>query len=82
MSVPVPLRGDFEAGQLRGLAKKTKDGPHPPAWWRTGTGRYHQLHRPVGFQSARVWVIRAAFGRGRRSVHCRFAPKPDVNATR
>jgi len=27
MSVPVPLRGDFEAGQLRGLAKKTKDGP-------------------------------------------------------
>ena len=27
MSVPVPLRGDFEAAQLRGLAKKTKDGP-------------------------------------------------------
>ena len=35
MSVPIPLRGDFEAGQLRGLAKKTKDGPQarrlPPA---------------------------------------------------
>jgi hypothetical protein len=27
MSVPIPLRGDFEASQLRGLAKKTKDGP-------------------------------------------------------
>src|ERR1019366_8989072 len=27
MSVPIPLRGDFDAAQLRGLAKKTKDGP-------------------------------------------------------
>src|SRR5258708_39761842 len=27
MSVPIPLRGDFNAAQLRGLAKKTKDGP-------------------------------------------------------
>jgi transposase len=27
MMVPIPLRGDFEAAQLRGLAKTTKDGP-------------------------------------------------------
>jgi transposase len=27
MSVPIPLRRDFSAPQLRGLAKKTKDGP-------------------------------------------------------
>jgi transposase len=27
MSIPVSLRGDFEASQLRALAKKTKDGP-------------------------------------------------------
>src|SRR5271166_4787209 len=27
MSVPIALRGDFEASQLRGLARKTKDGP-------------------------------------------------------
>jgi hypothetical protein len=27
MSIPIPLRGDFKAYQLRGLAKKTKDGP-------------------------------------------------------
>jgi transposase len=27
MSIPIPLRGDFNAVQLRGLAKKTKDGP-------------------------------------------------------
>jgi hypothetical protein len=27
MSVPTPLRLDFSAPQLRGLAKKTKDGP-------------------------------------------------------
>src|SRR6202051_114348 len=27
MSVPIPPRGDFNAAQLRGLAKRTKDGP-------------------------------------------------------
>jgi transposase len=27
MSVPIPLRQDFSAVRLRGLAKKTKDGP-------------------------------------------------------
>src|SRR5207344_740417 len=27
MSAPIPLREDFDASQLRGLAKKTKDGP-------------------------------------------------------
>ena len=27
MSAPIPLRQDFEASQLRGLAKKSKDGP-------------------------------------------------------
>lgn len=27
MSAPIPLRRDFDASQLRGLAKKTKDGP-------------------------------------------------------
>ena len=26
MSVPIPLRRDFTASRLRGLAKKTKDG--------------------------------------------------------
>jgi hypothetical protein len=27
MSVPIPLRLDFDAPQLRALAKKSKDGP-------------------------------------------------------
>ena len=27
MSVPIPLRLDFDAARVRGLAKKTKDGP-------------------------------------------------------
>jgi hypothetical protein len=26
MSAPTPLRQDFDASQLRGLARKTKDG--------------------------------------------------------
>jgi len=28
MAIPVSLRGDFKAPQLRALARKTKDGPH------------------------------------------------------
>ena len=27
MTISVALRGDFKASQLRGLARKTKDGP-------------------------------------------------------
>src|SRR5512139_3417649 len=27
MSAPIPLRRDFDASQLRGLARRTKDGP-------------------------------------------------------
>jgi hypothetical protein len=27
MSIPVALRGDYKASQLRALARKTKDGP-------------------------------------------------------
>ena len=27
MAIPVSLRGDFKASQLRALARKTKDGP-------------------------------------------------------
>jgi hypothetical protein len=27
MSAPIPLRQDFEASQLRGLARRSKDGP-------------------------------------------------------
>ena len=27
MSAPTPLRQDFDASQVRGLARKTKDGP-------------------------------------------------------
>src|SRR5260370_31075902 len=28
MSAPTPLRQDFDASQLRSLARRTKDGPH------------------------------------------------------
>ena len=40
MSAPIPLRQDFDASQLRGLAKKTKDGPQ--AQDRIGS----ESHRP------------------------------------
>ena len=36
MSAPIPLRRDFGASQLRGLAKKTKDGVlRPVGFWRS-----------------------------------------------
>ena len=35
MSAPIPLRRDFGASQLRGLAKKTKDGLRPVGFWRS-----------------------------------------------
>ena len=35
MSAPIPLRQDFGACQLRGVAKKTKDGLRPVGFWRS-----------------------------------------------
>src|SRR5258708_4947274 len=61
MSAPIPLRQDFEASQLRGLAKKTKDGPPPllplAATYdgapRTAAARIGG----VGLQIIRDWVL-------------------------
>ncbi len=39
MTIPVALRGDFKASQLRGLARKTKDGP---ARRQAATGENHR----------------------------------------
>jgi hypothetical protein len=30
MSAPIPLRQDFDASQLRGLSRRSKDGPQAP----------------------------------------------------
>ena len=38
MSAPIPLRRDLGASQLRGLAKKTKDGPRPDVHGRAKQG--------------------------------------------
>ena len=35
MSAPIPLRRDFGASQLRGLAKKTKTALRPVGFWRS-----------------------------------------------
>jgi transposase len=64
MSVPVPLRGDFEAGQLRGLAKKTKDGPQTrrllalAAIYDGATRSEAAKIGGVGLQIIRDWVLR------------------------
>ena len=64
MSVPVPLRGDFDAGQLRGLAKKTKDGPQArrllalAAIYDGATRTEATKIGGVGLQIIRDWALR------------------------
>ena len=64
MSVPIPLRGDFNAAQLRGLAKKTKDGPQArrllalAAIYDGGTRSEAAKIGGVGLQIVRDWVLR------------------------
>jgi transposase len=64
MSVPIPLRGDFNAAQLRGLAKKTKDGPQArrllalAVIYEGGTRSDAAKLGGVGLQIVRDWVVR------------------------
>jgi len=64
MAVPVPLRGDFDAAQLRGLARKSKDGPQARrllalASIYDGTTRSEAAKiGGVGVQIVRDWVLR------------------------
>jgi transposase len=64
MSVPIPLREDFKASQLRGLAKKTKDGPQArrlltlAAIYDGATRTEAAKIGGVGLQIIRDWVLR------------------------
>jgi transposase len=64
MSVPIPLRGDFKASQLRGLARKTKDGPQArrlltlAAIYDGATRTEAAKIGGVGLQIIRDWVLR------------------------
>src|SRR3974390_1691672 len=64
MSVPIPLRGDFNAAQLRGLAKKTKDGPQArrllalAVIYDGGTRSEAAKLGGVGLQIVRDWGLR------------------------
>ena len=63
MSAPIPLRRDFDAPQLRGLAKKTKDGPQARrllalAAIYDGAARTEAAKiGGVGLQIIRDWVL-------------------------
>ncbi len=63
MSAPIPLRRDFGASQLRGLAKKTKDGPQArrllalAAIYDGGTRTEAAKIGGVGLQIIRDWVL-------------------------
>jgi transposase len=64
MSVPIPLRRDFSAPQLRGLAKKTKDGPQArrlltlAAIYDGATRTEAAKIGSVDLQIIRDWVLR------------------------
>jgi putative transposase len=64
MSVPIPLRRDFSAVWLRGLAKKTKDGPQArrlltlAAIYDGATRTEAAKIGGVGLQIIRDWVLR------------------------
>ena len=64
MSVPIPLRGDFKASQLRGLARKTKDGPQArrlltlAAIYDGATRTEAAKIGGVGLQIIRDWALR------------------------
>jgi len=64
MSVPIPLRGDFSASQLRGLARKSKDGPQArrllalAAIYDGATRSEAAKIGGVGLQIVRDWVLR------------------------
>jgi transposase len=64
MSVPLPLREDFDASRLRGLAKKTKNGPQArrllalAAIYDGATRTEAAEIGGVGLQIVRDWVVR------------------------
>jgi transposase len=64
MAVPVPLRGDFDAARLRGLAKKSADGPQArrlltlAAIYDGATRSEAATIGGVGLQIIRDWVLR------------------------
>src|SRR5712672_3733681 len=64
MSAPTPLRQDFDASQLRGLARKTKDGPQArrllalAAIYDGATRSEAAKMGGVGLQIIRDWVLR------------------------
>jgi transposase len=64
MSTPIPLRGDFDASQLRVLARKSKDGPQArrllalAAIYEGATRSEAAKIGGVGLQIIRDWVLR------------------------
>src|ERR1700688_1507475 len=63
MATPVALRGDFKASQLRGLARKAKDGPQArrllavAAIYDGATRTEAAKIGGVGLQIVRDWVL-------------------------
>ena len=65
MSAPIPLRQDFDASELRGLARRSKDGPQArrllalAAIYDGATRTEAAKIGGVGLQIIRDWVLRS-----------------------
>jgi hypothetical protein len=78
MSVPIPLRQDFDAPQLRGVAKKTKDGPQARRLLARTNGRQSKCHSnrsgihravtDVGDPGCSAYLITAVVAAGQKST--------------
>src|SRR3989442_14375740 len=79
MSAPTPLRQDFDAPQVRGLARKTKDGPQArrllalAAIYDGATRTEAAKIGGVGLQIVRDWVLRF---NARGTVRCSWCWRP------
>jgi hypothetical protein len=52
--MPIPLRSDFDAAQLRGVARRTKDAPRSRRWTESPTSALNSaLARPAGRKNSR-----------------------------
>src|SRR5262250_1939030 len=75
MSAAIPLRRDFDASQLRGFARKTKDGPQArrllalAAIYDGGTRTEAAKIGGAGLQIIRDWVLRFNARRARCPCH-------------
>jgi hypothetical protein len=52
--MPVPLRSDVDSAALRGIARRSKDGPHIDEWRRLTLERFQASNHPAAVVAANL----------------------------